>query len=423
MAAPAPVSTPSTPARSKLGETELIWMMAMLMALQAFGIDAMLPALDEMALALSVDGNDRQFVIGVYLLTAGIGALVPGSLADRFGRRPILLASIAVYIALSLASAVAPDYDTLIAIRAAQGFFGAGIVAIPPAIIRDRVGGDKMARMMSLIFVIFLMVPAIAPSIGEVILLIGDWRMIFAAMAVQGILVGCWVYFRLPESLTDENRQEIRPKVIAANMGRALSLPSVIGYVFGSSLVFGALFGFINSSQQLITDTFDAGRVFPIVFGICAGSMALASWSNSRIVERFGARRVSHTALFAFIAVAACQIYFAFQPAQNLWQFVPLMAVNMMLLGFIGSNFGAIAMNPFFSIAGAASSAHGFVRMTTASVLGGAIGYAFDGTARPLALSLFAAGIACLVMVLFSEKGKLFGPPDADMGPTKMKNI
>ena len=407
---------PSTPLRKALGETELLWMMAMLMALNAFGIDAILPALDALAADLSVAGNDRQFVICVYLLAGGLGSLVPGALADRFGRRPILLGAVAVYIVLSIFSALAPSYDALIAVRAAQGFFAAGIVALPPAIIRDRVGGDKMARMMSMIFVIFLMVPAIAPTIGEGILQIGSWRAIFGAMAVLGVVMGAWVYIRLPESLTDENRQPIHLRTIGANMGRALALPSTFGYVIGSALVFGALFGFINSSQQLITETFGAGDIFPLIFAICAGSMALASWSNSRIVERFGARRVSHTALFAFIAVSAAQVMFAFQPDESLWQFVPLMAINMALLGFIGSNFGAIAMNPFFAIAGAASSAHGFVRMTMASLLGGAIGYAFDGTARPLALALLASGLACLILVLLSEKGKLFGPSDAELG-------
>jgi MFS transporter, DHA1 family, multidrug resistance protein len=405
-----------TPVRKALGETELMWMMAMLMALNAFGIDAILPALDALAADLGVSGNDRQFVIGVYLLTAGMGALVPGALADRFGRRPVLLGSIAVYIVLSIASAAAPTYDALIAVRAAQGFFAAGIVALPPAIIRDRVGGDKMARMMSLIFVIFLMVPAVAPTIGKAILQFGNWRAIFGVMAVLGVAMTGWVYVRLPESLTPENRQLIRPRTIAANMTSALTQPSVAGYVIGSALVFGALFGFINSSQQLITETFKAGDIFTYVFGICAGSMAVASWSNSRIVERFGARRVSHTALFAFIIVSAVQVMFAFQPDEQLWVFVPLMATNMALLGFIGSNFGAIAMNPFFSIAGAASSAHGFVRMTTAALLGGAIGYAFDGTARPLALALLASGLTCLVLVLWSEKGKLFGPSDAEAG-------
>ncbi|MCZ8134760.1 MAG: multidrug effflux MFS transporter [Porphyrobacter sp.] len=407
---------PSMPARKALGETELLWMMAMLMALNAFGIDAILPALDALAADLSVSGNDRQFVIGVYLLTGGIGSLVPGALADRFGRRPILLGAVAVYIVLSILSALAPSYDALIAVRAAQGFFAAGIVALPPAIIRDRVGGDKMARMMSIIFVIFLMVPAVAPTIGEAILQVGNWRAIFGFMAVLGVAMAAWVFIRLPESLTPDNVQPILPRTIAANMTRALSTPSVAGYVIGSALVFGALFGFINSSQQLITQTFGAGDIFPMVFAICAGSMALASWSNSRIVERFGARRVSHTALFAFIIVSAAQVMFAFQPEESLWQFVPLMAINMALLGFIGSNFGAIAMNPFFAIAGAASSAHGFVRMTTAALLGGAIGYAYDGTARPLALALLASGLVCLVLVLLSEKGKLFGPSDAEAG-------
>ena len=246
--ATSPAST--APVRKALGERELLWMMALLMALNAFGIDAILPALDALAADLSVQGNDRQFVIGVYLLAGGIGALVPGALADRFGRRPILLGAIAVYIVLSLASAIAPTYDALIAVRAAQGFFAAGIIALPPAIIRDRVGGDKMAKMMSLIFVIFLMVPAIAPTIGEAILQVGSWRAIFGAMAVAGVAVGAWVYIRLPESLSPDNVQLIQPRTIAVNMGRALSTPSVVGYVFGSAVVFGALFGFINSSQQ-----------------------------------------------------------------------------------------------------------------------------------------------------------------------------
>ncbi|MCA0903909.1 multidrug effflux MFS transporter [Qipengyuania aquimaris] len=403
--------------RAPIGERELIWMMALLMALNAFGIDAILPALDALATDLGAQGNNRQFVVGAYLLAAGIGTLVPGAFADRYGRRPVLFVALFLYITLSIACALASTFDMLVVLRAAQGFFAAGIIALPPAIIRDRVGGDKMARMMSLIFVIFLLVPAVAPSIGQgVLVLMGDWRWIFASMALAGVVMSAWVYFRLPETLHEEDRQEIRIGPIARNMKSAVTLRETIGYTLGSALVFGGLFGFINSSQQLIGEAFGAGDRFPLIFAICAGCMALANWSNSRIVERFGARKVSHAALFAFIAVAAAQLYFANQPDETLWTFVPLMAANMSLLGFIGANFGSIALQPFRHIAGAASSAQGFLRMTSGALLGAFVGYAYDGTARPLAAALLVTAVLSLAFVLFSERGELFGekmPEDA----------
>lgn len=399
----------------KIGETELIWMMALLMACNAFGIDAMLPALDELAISLGAQGNSRQFVVGAYLLAAGFGTLIPGAFADRFGRRPVLFVALGCYMVFSLACAFAQSFPTLIGLRVVQGFSAAGIVALPPAIIRDRVGGDRMARLMSLIFVIFLLVPAIAPTIGQAVMhVLGSWRAIFVSMAILGAGMIIWVYFRLPETLHEDDRQDIRINVIARNMREGVGQRGTIGYTLGGALVFGGLFGFINSSQQLIGEAFGAGDDFPLIFAFCAGCMALANLFNSRIVEMHGARRVSHFALFAFIAVSAAQLWFAHQPDESLWTFVPLMAANMSLLGFIGANFGSIAMQPFRHIAGAASSAQSFLRMVTGAVLGAGIGYAFDGTARPLAASLLATAIICLVLVLFSERGSLFGPPEND---------
>lgn len=390
-------------------------MMALLMALNAFGIDAILPALDDLATDLGAEGNSRQFVIGAYLLATGIGTLVPGSFADRFGRRPVLFVALGAYIVFSIACALATSFEALVTLRALQGFCAAGIVALPPAIIRDRVGGDRMARMMSLIMMIFLLVPAIAPSLGQgVIELLGDWRWIFAVMATAATIMTAWVYWRLPETLHARDRQEIRLGPILRNMRSAVTLRETIGYTLGSALVFGGLFGFINSSQQLIGEAFGAGDSFPLIFAICAACMAVSSWSNSRIVEKFGARRVSHAALFVFIAVAAAQLWFASQPDESLWTFVPLMAANMSLLGFIGANFGSIALQPFRHIAGAASSAQGFLRMTSGAALGAAIGFAYDGTARPLALALLVTAVLTLCFVLFSEKGGLFGGPVPD---------
>ncbi|WP_228244249.1 multidrug effflux MFS transporter [Porphyrobacter sp. GA68] len=408
-------SANSVSPRGGIGERSLIFMMAFLMALNAYGIDAMLPALDELAADLGAAGNSRQFVIGAYLISAGLGALVPGSFADRYGRRPVLFVGLFAYIAFSAACSVVEDFTTLVALRALQGFSAAAIIALPPAIIRDRVGGDKMARMMSTIFVIFLIVPAIAPTIGQgIVQVTGNWRWIFVSMAAAGCVMAIWVYRELPETLEEANRQPIRVGIIARNMTHSVTLRETIGYTLGSALVFGGLFGFINSSQQLIGESFGAGDKFPYIFAFCAACMSIANLANSRIVERFGARRVSHTALFAFIAVAGAQLFFAMDPDETLWTFVPLMAANMALLGFIGANFGSIAMQPFHHIAGAASSAQSFLRLTTGAALGALIGFLYDGTARPLASALLITAVASLVFVLFSERGELFGAPDPD---------
>ncbi|WP_299194162.1 multidrug effflux MFS transporter [uncultured Erythrobacter sp.] len=401
------------PARLPLGEREMIVLMALLMSLQAFGIDAMLPALGEMAAEMDAGGNDRQLVISSYFLGAGIGAFFPGAFADRFGRRPVLAVGLVAYIVLSLACALVSDFWSLIAIRVIQGIACAGLSVVPAAIVRDHVGGDRMARLMSLIMMIFLLVPILAPAVGQGIMMVAGWRAIFGAMAVMGVLVGFWVWLRLPESLAPENVQEIDPATILKNMGKALSVRGSVGYVLGSALVFGSLFGFLNSSQQLIGEAFGMGDYFALIFGGAVAGMVVSNFTNSRIVERFGARRVGHTALIGFIAISSVMWLSAINGGQGLAEFVVLLSLNMAMLGFIGSNFSAIAMQPFGSIAGAASSAHTALRMGTGSILGGFIGYQYDGTTVPLAVSMLCCGLAGLVFVLFSEKGRLFARPNA----------
>lgn len=391
-----------------LGERELIVLMALLMSLQAFGIDAMLPALGAIADEFGVAGNERQFVIGAYFLGAGVGAFFPGAFADRFGRRPVLALALIAYVVFSIACALVQDFWSMIGLRVAQGVLCAGLSVVPAAIVRDKVGGDRMARLMSLIMMIFLAVPLVAPTIGQGILNLVGWRGIFWAMAVMGVLVGVWVWLRLPESLAPENQQDIAPRTILANMGVALMRRDSIGYTIGAALVFGSLFGFLNSSQQLIGEHFNAGQGFALIFGAAVLGMVAANFTNSRIVERFGARRVSHAALLVFIAAGVLQFLSSLRPDQRLWEFVPVLAVSMASLGFIGANFSSIAMQPFQSIAGAASSAQTSVRMISGSLLGSAIGLAYDGTARPLATAMLGCGVLALAAVLYSEQGRLF---------------
>ena len=395
-----------------LGEREMIVLMALLMSLQAFGIDAMLPALGQMASEMGASGNDRQLVIGSYFLGAGIGAFFPGAFADRFGRRPVLAVGLVSYIVLSLGCALVTDFWLLVAMRVVQGVCCAGLSVVPAAIVRDHVGGDRMARLMSLIMMIFLLVPILAPAVGQGIMMLAGWRAIFGAMAIMGLIVGVWTWLRLPETLTDSNRQQIDPLTILRNMGRALSDRGAIGYVIGSALVFGSLFGFLNSSQQLIAETFGMGNYFAFIFGGAVLGMVAANFTNSRIVERFGARRVSHTALFAFIIISGLQWWSATHPPQGLVVFIVLMSLSMAMLGFIGANFSSIAMQPFFDIAGAASSGQTAVRMTSAAILGAFVGSQFDGTARPLAIAMLCCGLLALAAVLYSERGRLFRRPN-----------
>ena len=384
-------------------------MLAMLQALQALSVDSMLPALGVMSHALGVsDPNQRQLVLGIYLLFTGLGALIPGLLADRFGRRPIVLGCLGCYIAITAACALVTSFTLLLVLRALLGLTCAGLMVLPAAIIRDRFSGDRMARLQSMVAMVFMVVPMIAPSMGQAVLLVAGWRWIFGVMDVLGILVSLWVWLRLPETMRPEHRRSIEPRAVLATMGQIVTNRAAFGYVIGMALMQGALFGYLNSSQQLVAEHFGAGTRFPLIFGGMALVMACTNFTNARIVVRFGARRVSHSALLFYIAASLIQLALALSGREGLWSFIPVMTLNMCLMGFITANFGSIALMPFAAQAGSAASSQAFIRMVASACIGALIGQAYDGTARPLAVALTLAGSLTLGLVLFTEEGRLF---------------
>ena len=400
---------PTTPTPARIGDKEFVALMAMLQALQALAIDAMLPALGIMSQELGVsDANQRQLVVGLFPVGAGATSLFPGALADRYGRRPVLFWCLGGYVLLNIAAALAPSFDALLICRTLAGGFSSGLIVLTSAIIRDRFGGDRMARTQSLVSMVFMVVPMAAPSLGQGIIAVASWRWIFGVMALLGAAVAVWAWLRIPETLHPEFRQRIEPRAILRNMATVFSTRSAVGYVVGLALIQGALFGYINSSQQLVAEHFGAGSAFPLIFGGMALAMAVCSLANSSIVMRFGARRVSHVAVLAYVVLGALQLWFASRPGETIWIFAPLMTLNLCLMGFIGANFQSIALQPFARIAGAASSVQAFMRLMVGASLGALIGQAYDGTARPLAMALLGAGILCLLAVLHSERGKLF---------------
>ncbi|HTM95230.1 MAG TPA: multidrug effflux MFS transporter [Croceibacterium sp.] len=392
-----------------LGERELVVIVALLMSLNALTIDGMLPALGQMAAEFGVtNGNERQMVVAVYLLASGVGSLVPGVIADRFGRRPVLLVSLVGYAVLSVLITFVHTFWLLLAVRGITGLVASGLMVVPMAIIRDRYDGDRMARLMSLVSAVFITVPVLAPTLGQAVLLVAGWRAIFLGLAGLAMLAAVWVWTRLPESLHPEDRQHMDLPTIGKNMNKALIRRESIGYVFGSAMLFGAVFGYVNSAQQLIGEHFQAGTWFPLIFGGTAATLAISNIVNSRIVERFGARRVSHAGMIVFVVVSALQVWAALYRDGDLAWFIPLMSINLCLLGFLGANFTSIAMQPFEHIAGAASSVQTFFRMTGAAVVGLLIGQAYDGTAQPFAFALLIGSVLAFLFVLYSERGKLF---------------
>jgi DHA1 family bicyclomycin/chloramphenicol resistance-like MFS transporter len=401
-----------TPVKKSIGPRELTVMMSSLMALNALAIDAMLPAFPAMVRGLSLaEPNQIQYIISTFLAGTGIGALIYGPLSDRYGRKPILLIAVMGSAVASLACSFAPDFEIMLIMRFIHGLLAAAMGVLVISVIRDQFEGDAMARRMSTIFLIFMIVPIIAPTIGQFVLLFAGWRVIFDLMAVMAVAAAIWVYLRLPETLAPENVIPIQPKTLAKAWKIVVLNRNAAGYMIGAGVTQGALFGYLNSSQQMFDKVFNAADFFTIGFAIIAIGIAVSNFTNSRIVERFGARRVSQTALLTFIALGALQLLAARYAPTSLPIFLILLTGNMAMIGFIGSNFSSIAMTPFGHVAGAASSFQTFVRTALAASLGAFIGQQFDGTVYPVALGFLCCGLVALGLVLWCEKGKLFTRP------------
>jgi len=401
----------SVPTARLPGDREMVLMMAMVMALNALAIDSMLPTLPAIGQALGVTvPNDRQYVISVYLLGVGFGSLVYGPLADRFGRKGVLVPALVAYMLFAIGCGLSTSYPMLLALRFGHGLTSAALGVIVIAVIRDLFVGDAMAKRMSLIFLVFMIVPIIAPSIGAGVAVLAGWRAIFFLFAAMALLMLLWLR-RLPETLEPHDVRRLDWRTMVAGWVTVTRHRRAAGYMIASGLMQGALFGYLNSSEQIIAEVFDARTLFPLIFACVAIGIAIANFSNARIVERFGARRVSQTAVFAFMATAAMQIVAALSGAETLVMFTLLMMVNVGLIGFIGSNFGSIAMEDFGHMAGVASSYQSFAKTLLAAIVGAAIGQQYDGTTLPLACAFMACAAIGLALVLWAERGKLFTRP------------
>jgi DHA1 family bicyclomycin/chloramphenicol resistance-like MFS transporter len=394
--------------RRALSTPELVAMVAALSALNALAIDIMLPALPDIGRAFGLtNDNDRQLVVVAYVALFGVSQLVYGPLADAYGRRGVLISALGIYILGSVLCVVAPNFELFLAARALQGLGAGATRVIAVTVVRDLTEGRRMAQVMSMAMTIFMVVPIVAPSIGQLILFVAPWRWIFGGLLLYALAITAWSMWRLPETLTPENRTLFRPRAIASAYAQVFSNRQMVGYMIATAFVTAALFAYITSAEQLFVDVYDLGAAFPIAFGAIAISISIGTFLNSRIVVRHGMRRISHTMTLWFTAMGFVFAVLAVTVGVSFWVFMVLLALTFSVIGLTSSNFNALAMEPMGRIAGSASAVFGAVTSAGGAALGALIARAFDGTVAPFAVGLLLTGAATIVTLLWTECGKL----------------
>jgi DHA1 family bicyclomycin/chloramphenicol resistance-like MFS transporter len=284
----------------------------------------------------------------------------------------------------------------------------AASVVVTRSVIRDLYSGRHMARVMSLTFMVFITVPILAPSLGQLLLLLAPWRYIFILFGVMASLVWAWAALRLRETLHPEYRLSLTPSRIAGAVRLVLGNRTSMCYTLAMAVMFGSILAYVGMVQQIFAQVFHRAALMPAMFALCAIAMGAAAFLNSRIVERLGMRTISHTALLSFIAVTLFHVLVAALGLERMWSFVLLQSLTMACFSLSVSNFGAMAMEPMGSVAGIAASLQGFISTSGGAIIGAVIGRQFDGSTLPLAGGALCCGLAALLLVLLAEKGRLF---------------
>ncbi|ERU28548.1 multidrug effflux MFS transporter [Brucella abortus] len=390
---------------------EFIALIAAIMAINALAVDIMLPGLPQIGASLGVHSeNHVQFVITAYLLGFGVSQLFYGPLSDRFGRRLPLFGGLAIYVVAALGSAFVTDFTTLIILRVLQGLGAAATRVIAVSVVRDKFSGRQMAEVMSLVMMVFMILPVVAPATGQLIMLFGEWHLIFMFMAIMALVVGLWAFLRLPETLPVSHRRPLTMKSTLGGFVIVLTNRVALFYMLGTSFILGALFGYINSAQQIFVGIYQLGTLFPLAFAAVAMTLALASFLNSRLVGRFGMRRISQTMLLVFTSFSLLWMVLSIVMDGPI-PFAVLMIIYMTIMlsfSLVTANFNALAMEPLGEVAGTASSVLGFAQTVIGAALGAVIGQAFDGTTTPVATGYCVLGFVALACVLIAERGRLF---------------
>jgi len=402
----------ASPIHRPMSFPEFVVSVAAIMALNPLAMDMMLPALPQIGTAFGIDNaNHLQWVLSTFLLGFGIGQIVIGPLSDRYGRRPVLIGGMVVYAIASALAIAAPSFETLLLARVLQGLSTSATRVIATSVVRDCYVGRRMASVMSLAQMVFISVPVLAPSFGQLVLLASrQWHSVFVVLLLYGVIALLWTALRLPETLADDKRTSIRISDVLGYYKQTVTNRQTIGYALACGAINATMFGYVFSAQQIFTEVYHLGPYFPLAFAAIAIGVAVAGFVNSRIVGKLGMRVISHSALSGFAVASLIMAIAARADMLPLPVYMALATCTMFGFGLTFANFTALAMEPQGHIAGTASSLFGSLTVFIGIVIGYLIGQAFDGTMVPLATGFFLCAVGALAIVYVTERGKMFQP-------------
>jgi len=353
------------------------------MSLVALAVDAMLPALPAIAEELGLrDPNDAQYVIAALFLGLAIGQLFFGPLSDRIGRRPAIFVGLWLFMVGCVVSFFASSFEMMIIGRMLQGIGASGPRIVTMAIVRDRYSGRPMARILSFITAVFILVPALAPLLGQMLLFVGGWRAIFGTFLMIAITVLIWFALRQPETLPQQRRRSMSPQAIVDSIRIFFRIQATIGYTIAMGLIFAPFVAYLSADQQIFQETYKTGHYFPVYFGLLALAIGAGSVINDRILAHYGMHQivVFATRLTTFVSTIAFFALFAFDGLLAFWLFVTYLTVVFICMGGIFGNLNALAMEPLGHIAGIGAALVSSLATLISVSLGSIIGQAFDGT-------------------------------------------
>lgn len=391
----------------QISKTEFIVLMAALTAMVALTIDAILPALGLIADELQIqNANDRQQIISIILFSLAFGQYIYGPISDSVGRKPIVIFGLCLFLIGTSICYLANSFENLLIGRFIQGFGAAAANNVATAIVRDKFAGDDMAQIMSIVMAVFMTVPILAPTLGQLILLIATWREIFLLLFVLAIAVFIWFMLRQPETLPKAKRRPFSFAKIVSAIKEILQSKVSLVFMFISSMVFGAFLTFLNSSQQLIQEDYQAGNFYVLYFAVLAFAFVIASLLNSRLVMRIGAKQMSRNALMAmlFVAIIFALPFYFYKGFPPLAIFLLFMFCQCFTIGLLMGNLNALALEPLGHIAGTGAAMVGGTSTLVASGLGAIFGQQYAGDVYLYLFAFIAASGVSLGLIQLLRK-------------------